>query len=82
MTNRPLDVTLTYLAGRRLTVTEVINALGIPRSTYYEQREAGTLGNNATQIITAARTLGLNPIDVLVHLGHIHPDEALNYQPS
>ena len=41
--DRDLVLVLSYLAKRQLKTAEVMGALGMSRSTYYEQRDKGTL---------------------------------------
>jgi hypothetical protein len=65
-----LDAVLGYLVGRRLSIREVCAALELSRSTYYEQRDQGRL-ISADNLISAARNLDLNPVDLLVRYGLI-----------
>lgn len=75
---RDLEVLLSFLLNKQLTQSEVILALGISRSAYYDQKERGTLPS-CNNIINAARYFGLNPLDLLVHYGHVTPDEVEQY---
>jgi hypothetical protein len=76
--NKQLDAVLGYLVGRRLSTREVCAALGLSRSTYYEQRDQGRL-ITADNLITAARNLGLNPVDLQVRYGLIPASAAIEY---
>jgi len=40
---KQLDAVLSYLAGRRLRMSEILDALEMSRSTYYLQRDEGRL---------------------------------------
>jgi hypothetical protein len=77
-TTKQLDAVLGYLVGRRLSTREVCAALGLSRSTYYEQRDQGRL-ITADNLITAARNLRLNPVDLLVRYGLIPASAAVDY---
>jgi hypothetical protein len=73
-----LDAVLGYLVGRRLSTREVCAALELSRSTYYEQRDQGRL-ITADNLITAARNLDLNPVDLLVRYGLVPASAAVEY---
>src|SRR5262249_2786814 len=75
---KQLDTVLSYLIGRRLSTKEICQALEMSRSTYYEQREDGRL-ICADHLITAARNLGLNEVDLLVRYGMITASSAVEY---
>ncbi len=75
---KQLDAVLGYLVGRRLSTREVCAALELPRSTYYEQRDQGRL-ISADNLITAARNLNLNPVDLLVRYGLIPASAVVEY---
>jgi hypothetical protein len=77
-TTKQLDAVLGYLVGRRLSTREVCDALELSRSTYYEQRDQGRL-ISADNLITAARNLDLNPIDLLVRYGLIPASAVVEY---
>lgn len=72
---KDLDVVLGYLLGRRLTMLELLDALEMPRSTYYQCRTSGTL-TSADNLLRAARNLDLNTVDLLVRFGHLTPAEV------
>jgi hypothetical protein len=42
-TGKDLGTVLAYLAGRKLTKEQIWKAMGLPRSTYYDRLEKGTL---------------------------------------
>jgi hypothetical protein len=77
-TTKQLDAVLGYLVGRRLSTREVCDALGLSRSTYYEQRDQGRL-ISADNLITAARNLDLNPVDLLVRYALIPASAVVEY---
>jgi hypothetical protein len=76
--SKQLDAVLSYLVGRRLSTREVCAALEMPRSTYYEQRDQGRL-ISADNLITAARNLDFNPVDLLVRYGLLSASAAVEY---
>jgi hypothetical protein len=75
---KQLDAVLSYLVGRRLSTREVYDALELSRSTYYEQRDQGRL-ITADNLISAARNLDLNPVDLLIRYGLIPASAAVEY---
>jgi hypothetical protein len=75
---KDLAVVLSYLTGRRLSIEEVLAAVGMSRSTYYHRQAKGTLTTTDT-LLTAAYNLGFNPIDLLVRFGHIDPSDVAAY---
>jgi hypothetical protein len=75
---KQLDAVLGYLVGRRLSTREICAALELSRSTYYEQRDQGRL-ITADNLITAARNLDLNPVDLLVRYGLVPASAAVEY---
>jgi hypothetical protein len=75
---KQLDAVLGYLVGRRLSTREICAALELSRSTYYEQRDQGRL-ISADNLITAARNLDLNPVDLLVRYGLVPASAAVEY---
>ena len=75
---KDLAVVLSYLTGRKLTLEEVLGAVEMSRSTYYDRQAKGTLTTTDT-LLTAARNLGLNPVDLLVRYGRIDPDDVADY---
>ena len=77
-TTKQLDAVLGYLVGRRLSTREVCAALELSRSTYYEQRDQGRL-ITADNLITAARNLNLNPVDLLVRYGLVPASAVVDY---
>jgi hypothetical protein len=77
-TDRDLGTVLSYLVGRPVRATEIIGALGVSRSAYYVQREAGRLVT-ADNLLRLAAALGLNPIDLLVRFGMVDLDAVVDY---
>jgi transcriptional regulator with XRE-family HTH domain len=75
---KDLAVVLSYLTGRKLTLEEVLTAVEVSRSTYYDRQAKGTLPTTDT-LLTAARNLGLNPVDLLVRYGRIAPSDVAAY---
>jgi hypothetical protein len=75
---KDLAVVLSYLTGRKLTVDEVLTAVQMSRSTYYDRQAKGTLTTTDT-LLTAAQNLGLNPVDLLVRYGRIEQSDVAHY---
>ena len=74
-TGKDLAAVLSYLAGRTLSKEEIWTALEIPRSTYYDQLEKGTLVT-ADNLSKAAANLGINRAELLTRYRFIHPEEV------
>jgi len=72
------SVLLSYLTGRKLALDDVLAAVEMSRSTFYDRQAKGTLTSTDT-LLTAARNLGLNPIDLLVRYGHIAASDVTEY---
>jgi transcriptional regulator with XRE-family HTH domain len=75
---KDLGLVLSYLTGRKLTLDEVLAAVGMSRSTYYDRQGKGTLTTTDT-LLRAARFLGLNPVDLLIRYGRIAPTDVADY---
>jgi hypothetical protein len=75
---KQLDAVLIGMAGRRLSVGEIIKALEMSSTTYYQQRADGRL-ITAENLIKAARNLGLNEVELLVRYGFIDPAAIEEY---
>jgi hypothetical protein len=75
---KDLALVLSYLTGRKLTLDEVLAAVEMSRSTYYDRQAKGTLTSTDT-LLTAAQNLGLNPVDLLVRYGRIEPSDVADY---
>jgi len=73
-TGKDLAAVLSYLAGRTLSKEEIWTALELPRSTYYDQLEKGTLVS-ADNLSRAAANLGINRAELLTRYRFIHPEE-------
>lgn len=59
---------LSSLTGRRVRIGEIIAALKVGRSTYYEQRDAGRL-ISADNLLRLASELKVNPVELLLRCG-------------
>jgi hypothetical protein len=59
---------LSSLTGRRVRIGEIIAALNVGRSTYYEQRDEGRL-ISADNLLRLAAELDLNPVELLIRCG-------------
>ena len=66
---------LSYLAGRSLSREEIWTAMELPRSTYYDQLDKGTL-ITADNLRVAAANLGINRAELLTRYRFIEPDEV------
>jgi transcriptional regulator with XRE-family HTH domain len=75
---KDLGLVLSYLTGRKLTLDEVLAAVGMSRSTYYDRQGRGTLTTTDT-LLHAARNLDLNPVDLLIRYGRIAPTDVADY---
>lgn len=75
---KDLGLVLSYLTGRKLTLDEVLSAVGMSRSTYYDRQGKGTLTTTDT-LLRAARNLALNPVDLLIRFGRIAPTDVADY---
>jgi hypothetical protein len=73
-TRKDFATVLSYLAGRPLSREEIWTAMELPRSTYYDQLEKGTL-ITADNLCTAARNLGINRAELLARYRFIEPEE-------
>jgi hypothetical protein len=74
---KELSTVLSYLTGRSLSKEEIWTAMELPRSTYYDQLEKGTL-LNADNLRTAAKNLGINRAELLTRYRLIDPIEILS----
>ena len=75
--HRELGAVLSYLVGRQLRASEIVEALGISRSAYYLAREEGRLVT-ADNLLRLAAALRLNPIDLMIRYGLVTADEVLD----
>lgn len=71
---KDLAAVLSYLAGRTLTKEEIWKAMGLTRSTYYDQLEKGTL-ITADNLRKAGQNLGINRAELLTRYRLIDPVE-------
>ncbi len=65
---KELATVLSYLAGRSLSREEIWTAMELPRSTYYDQLDKGTL-ITADNLRVAAANLGINRAELLTATG-------------
>ena len=65
-----LTEVLSMLTARRVRIGEIIAALKVGRSTYYEQRDEGRLVS-ADNLLRLAAEMNLNPVELLLHCGLI-----------
>jgi hypothetical protein len=73
-TGKDLVAVLSYLVGRPLSKEEVWKAMKLPRSTYYDQLEKGTL-ISSDNLAKAAANLGINRAELLTRYRFIDPEE-------
>jgi hypothetical protein len=71
---KELATVLSYLAGRSLSREEIWTAMELPRSTYYDQLDKGTL-ITADNLCVAAANLGINRAELLTRYRFIDPEE-------
>lgn len=72
-----LGSVLSSLAGRKVSIGEIIAALEMGRSTYYEQRDDGRL-LCADNLLRLAAELDLNPVELLMHCGLVEPPAVID----
>jgi hypothetical protein len=73
---KELATVLSYLAGRSLSREEIWTAMELPRSTYYDQLDKGTL-ITADNLRVAAANLGINRAELLTRYRFIDPEEII-----
>lgn len=71
--DRDLAVVLGYLLGRKIRQYELLQALKMSKSTYFEQRKTGKL-TQPNNLVHAADAFGLNAVDLLVRYGHVRAE--------
>lgn len=74
-TQKDLATVLSYMAGRTLSKEEIWRAMELPRSTYYDQLEKGTL-ITADNLRRAAANLRINRAELLTRYRLIDPAEV------
>ncbi len=74
-TGKDLATVLSYLTGRSLSREEIWTAMGLRRSTYYDQLDKGTL-ITADNLRVAAANLGINRAELLTRYRFIDPEEV------
>ncbi|MDT5346327.1 MAG: hypothetical protein QOE52_5511 [Mycobacterium sp.] len=72
---KELATVLSYLTGRSLSREEIWTAMELPRSTYYDQLDKGTL-ITADNLRVAAANLGINRAELLTRYRFIDPEEV------
>jgi hypothetical protein len=75
---KDLDAVLSGIIGRRLRVAETHQALGVPYTTYRDQRDSGRL-ISCDNLVTIARNLGVNEVELLIRYRLISPDAFEQY---
>jgi hypothetical protein len=75
---KDLALVLSYLTGRKLPLDEVLGAVEMSRSTYYDRQAKGTLTTTDT-LLRAAQNLGLNPVDLLIRYGRLEHSDVADY---
>lgn len=73
---KELATVLSYLAGRSLSREEIWTAMELPRSTYYDQLDKGTL-ITADNLRVAAANLSINRAELLTRYRFIDPEEVI-----
>jgi transcriptional regulator with XRE-family HTH domain len=74
---KDLASVLSYMAGRILSKEEIWRAMELPRSTYYDQLEKGTL-ITADNLQRVAANLGINRAELLTRYRLIDPTEVMS----
>ena len=69
---KDIAAVLSYMAGRTLSKEEIWKAMELPRSTYFDQLEKGTL-ITADNLRRAAANLGINRPELLTRYRLIDP---------
>lgn len=70
-----LTAVLSSLTGRPVRIGEIVAALNVGRSTYYEQRDEGRLVS-ADNLLRLAVKMDLNPVELLLTCGLINPQSV------
>jgi hypothetical protein len=74
---KDIATVLSYMAGRTLSKEEIWRAMELPRSTYYDQLEKGTL-ITADHLQRVAANLGINRAELLTRYRLIDPAEVVS----
>ncbi|AXH67845.1 transcriptional repressor [Mycobacterium phage Bromden] len=75
---RDLLVTVSWMLNRQVRMKEMLSALGMSSSTFYEQKEKGVL-NSLDNLMTVADYFGLDKVALQVLFGHLTKDELITY---
>lgn len=81
VTQPELVTVLSYLVGREIHPSEIFEALGVSRSSYYLARSQGRL-ISADSLLCLAEKFGLNPLDLLVEYGLLSTDAVVGFLES
>lgn len=73
-----LIVVVSYLLKRQVRMQEALSALGMSRSTYYEQRDKGVL-NSIPNLMAVAEHFDLDKVDLLVRFGHLSKADLITF---
>ncbi|QFG14278.1 immunity repressor [Mycobacterium phage Tourach] len=73
-----LIVVVSYLLKRQVRMQEALSALGMSRSTYYEQRDKGVL-NSIPNLMAVAEHFHLDKVDLLVRFGHLSKTDLIDF---
>lgn len=73
-----LPAVLSKLLGRQVKAREVIDALGMPTSTYYLQRDEDRL-ITADNLLKLAGELDVNPVGLLARYGFVSELSVVEY---
>ena len=68
---------LSALADRPVRTDEIVNALGVARSTYYLQRDEGRL-LTADNLLRLATVMNLNTVELMVRCGLVSPHAVVD----
>ena len=72
-----LAAVLSAMTGRRVRIGEIITALDVGKSTYYEQRDDGRLVS-ADNLVRLAAEMELNAVELQLNCGLITADDVVD----
>ncbi|WNM74131.1 immunity repressor [Mycobacterium Phage Nergal] len=75
---KSLAAVLGYLVGRPLRLREILEALQMSKSRYYNQIDEGRL-ISATNLVLAAQNLGINEVELLARFNLVRDEAVLEY---
>lgn len=70
MADKDLLVTVSWLLGRRVSAKELMEALNMSRSAYYQQKERGVI-TCMDNLVAIADHFGLDKVDLFLRYGHL-----------